>query len=198
LYPSVQKHGIFPLGNPQVFTAEKFKNVIWEKASDNHYTGFILATILCPADIKLPLLAYSSSNGNLVWAKCRSCADMKQSSCNHSEAEKAWTATYTHLELNEALDLGYKVLEIFEVWHYSKWSTPGGNADLFGAYVDLFVKEKVEASGWPVDGEKERQEYIDGYMQKENIKLDPSKICLNPGKRAVSKLMANSLCEIAF
>ena len=60
------------------------------------------------------------------------------------------------------------------------------------------MKEKVESSGWPCDDEDERQEYLKGYLEKEQIQLNPEKIQLNPGKRAVSKLMNNSLCMILF
>uniref|UniRef100_A0AC34F4R3 DNA-directed DNA polymerase n=1 Tax=Panagrolaimus sp. ES5 TaxID=591445 RepID=A0AC34F4R3_9BILA len=83
-------------------------------------------------------------------------------------------------------------MEIYEVNHYERWSTPGGKDDLFGKYVNTFIALKCQASGYPCP-EDEREAYVADYMAKENVKLNPADIEFNPGKRAVAKLMANSL-----
>uniref|UniRef100_A0AC35EU71 DNA-directed DNA polymerase n=1 Tax=Panagrolaimus sp. PS1159 TaxID=55785 RepID=A0AC35EU71_9BILA len=194
LYPWVMKHCSFPLGHPRVFTWECFREQVWSKSSDNPYKGFILCTILPPRRLEPALLPYKSENGNLVFCLCRTCSDEENPVCSHSADERSWTATFTHAELNEALDLGYKATTIYEVWDYPEWSVPGvGPKDLFGKYVNTFLALKVEASGYPTEDPKEREEYIKMYKEKEGLILDPSKMEFNPGKRSVAKLMSNSL-----
>ena len=99
--------------------------------------------------------------------------------------------------MHEAIEHGYKIIEIFEVWHYpnsdiyDKSSQSGG---LFTEYVDLFLKYKQEASGYPdeVTSNLQKEEYILNYLQKEGIRLASENIELNSGLRSVMKLMLNS------
>uniref|UniRef100_A0A914YAF7 DNA-directed DNA polymerase n=1 Tax=Panagrolaimus superbus TaxID=310955 RepID=A0A914YAF7_9BILA len=162
LYPWVgfASYISFPLGNPVVYTSESFNGHVWKEPGDNKYKGFILCKVLAPQGLDLPLLAYKSQN-----------------------VERSWTATYTHDELNESLLLGYIVLEIYEVWNYERWSTPGGKDDLFGKYVNTFVALKCEASGYPCK-ESERETYIASYMEKEGVQLNPANVQFNPGKKS--------------
>ncbi len=44
----------------------------------------------------------------------------------------------------KAIEKGYKVLEIHEVWHFEKTSS-----DLFSEYVNYFLRLKQESSGYP-------------------------------------------------
>ena len=47
--------------------------------------------------------------------------------CEHSEEERALTVAWVSSDLYAALDAGYKLLEIYEVWQYSsfsKWVDP--------------------------------------------------------------------------
>jgi len=58
----------------------------------------------------------------------------------------------------------------------------------------LWIKLKTEASEYPEDvgTEDEKNAYIDQYVKREDIRLDPKAMQRNPGLRTVSKLMANS------
>lgn len=53
---------------------------------------------------------------------------------------------------------------------------------------------KQEASGWPkwCNTEEDRNKYIEEYHQREGIRLEYQNIVLNPGLRALAKLMLNS------
>jgi hypothetical protein len=66
---------------------------------------------------------------------------------------------------------------------------------LFSGYVDTLLKIKQESTGWPerYKTDEEREAFLKDYEAKEGIKLDPSNMVPNPGKRALSKLMLNSL-----
>ena len=66
---------------------------------------------------------------------------------------------------------------------------------LFTEYINKFLKLKQESSGWPDNVKKqiEKDEYIASYFLKEGIQLNSSNIKKNPGLRAVSMLLSNSL-----
>ena len=52
------------------------------------------------------------------------------------------------LEILEALKLGYKIVKIFEVWHYTdieKYDKITKSGGLFTDYVNTFLKIKQEA-----------------------------------------------------
>ena len=87
------------------------------------------------------------------------------------------------------LFLCIQILNVYEVWHWSKWQT-----GLFKNYVDRFYKKKEESSGWPATctTEQEKQVYIDAVYQREGVRLDPDKMIFNAGVRAIAKLMLNS------
>ena len=93
--------------------------------------------------------------------------------------------------------MGYTVVEIGEVYHYDEWSQYDGNDEetgLFTGYINLWLKEKQEASGWPdwVKTDEDRARYIAAYKEREGVDLDPVKIELNPGRRSMAKLYLNS------
>ena len=127
---------------------------------------------------------------------CKTCTDtLNQNPCTHSDQERAILGTWCHVELMKAIEKGYEVLKIHEVWHFSEHTD-----ELFKEYVNTFLKIKQEASGYPkecvTDEQKER--YIDEYYEHEGIRLDPNKIKYNPGLRSLAKLMLNSLWGMLF
>jgi hypothetical protein len=97
--------------------------------------------------------------------------------------------------LEKALEKGYRILQVHEVWHF-----PQSSDGLFKEYVDTFLKIKQESSGYPKNctTEEQRQQYVDEYLAVEGIQLDRSKIEHNPGMRALSKLMLNSFWGMYF
>ena len=56
------------------------------------------------------------------------------------------------------------------------------------------MKAKQEASGWPSDcvTDQQKAEYVTEYEKYEGILLDKDKIDVNPGRKAVAKVMLNS------
>ena len=81
----------------------------------------------------------------------------------------------------------YEIVEIYEVWHFEKKTK-----NLFKGYVKDFMKIKLESS--PHDYNS-NEEYIQDIKEKLGIELDPDKIEVNPGRRAVAKIFLNSLWE---
>ena len=115
----------------------------------------------------------------------RSCA------CSHSDEQRQITGTWCTPELEVAVEKGYQILHIHEVWNF-----PKKQEGLFRNYVNTWLKIKEEASGWPPhvgnDLEKQRQHIAD-YYAREGIRLDRANIKKNPGLRTLAKMMLNSM-----
>ncbi|XP_070556487.1 uncharacterized protein [Ptychodera flava] len=130
---------------------------------------------------------------------CRSCADTKQQApCEHSDDQRSFVGTWTTPELAKAVEKGYKVVKVFEVWHYresEEYNRESQTGGLFTDYINTFLKLKQESSGWPswCQTEDDQDRYIREYHEREGILLDKTKIHRNPGQRALAKLMLNSM-----
>ena len=125
---------------------------------------------------------------------CRTCAEERSSDCNHTDAERQFTGAWATCELYKALDLGYQVTRIIEVYHYEKWAS--GDDGLFWEYINAMLKIKQEASGWPdwAKTDEQRAQYLAEYFEHEGIELDKDNITDtgNPGMRSLGKICLNS------
>lgn len=103
--------------------------------------------------------------------------------------------TWVTLELEKAMQMGYQLVKVDEVWHF-----PEHTDGLFKDYVDTFLKIKQESSGFSADcdTDEKKAQYIADYAAKEGIQLDPNHIIKNPGLRALAKLMLNSFWGKSF
>ena len=192
LYPWVNKHCCYPIGHPSIFTNPRSQDI-------NDYFGLATIDIVPPEGLYHPVLPVRSGN-KLTFPLCSACVKIEQmkpmlsrsSTCCHTIEERTLRGTWTTPEIQKAVQKGYKVVKIYEVWHFAPNQRREG---LFGKYVNTFLKLKQEASGWPTevgDDPEKRQDYIANYLRHENIQLDPENIEKNPGKRATAKLMMNS------
>ena len=96
-----------------------------------------------------------------------------------------------------ALERGYRILDVYEVWNFpetTRYSKMTGLDGIFAKYIDVFLKLKQEANGY-LDWCK-TEEYMENFKRDD---LDVEGILLelmekNPGLRAIAKIMLNSLC----
>ena len=116
---------------------------------------------------------------------CRTC---NQTPCTHSDAERAIQGTWCTVEVMKALEKGYRLLRVPEVWHF-----PQKTNTLFKDCIDTFAKIKLEASGYPKNcvTDEQKQAYVDDVLENQGIQLDPTKTAYNPVLRALAKLMMN-------
>jgi len=101
------------------------------------------------------------------------------------------------LELFKALELGYKIVNLHEVWHFEnivKYDKATKSGGLFSAYIKKFLKIKQQVDRFPSACKtfEEKMEYVNNYEKVEGIRLDFDKIVKNPGLRQLAKLMLNS------
>ena len=117
---------------------------------------------------------------------CYTCAETKQqSTCTHADNKRAFVGTWVSDELKKAVDLGYEVQTIYEVWNFNEvnqYDPQTKTGGLFTSYIDTFAKLKQQASGWPsdCDTESKKAQYINNYKDKEGIIIVIKCGCLNP------------------
>jgi hypothetical protein len=181
LYPTVQFYDYYPIKHPN--------KIINPDYFDKTWFGFIKCKVLPPKGLYHPVLPTRINTGKaekLLFPLCYTCAVNKIQKCTHSDEERAIIGTWCSNELLKAIDKGYHVEKIYEVWHFDEKSN-----DLFKSYVKRFMKIKLEASGVPKG--MTIDEYINESKEKLDITLDKVKIEVNPGKRSVAKMCLNSL-----
>ena len=180
LYPFINKTGWYPVGHPTIETSD-FMPV-------HQVFGMVKCEVLAPRGLYIPLLP-AKMNGKLMFPLCRTCAEgLMQEKCAHTDAERAMTGVWYTPELHKALDLGYVVVKVHEVWHWEEKSN-----EMFCEYVNCFAK-KQEASGWPsgCTSAESREAYVRDYLEHEGVELDPDAIEYNPVVRSLAKLLLNS------
>ncbi|XP_055999674.1 uncharacterized protein LOC130047925 [Ostrea edulis] len=185
LYLYVLKYKPFPTGHPQVITSD-FKNV-------REYFGLIHCRVLPPRGLYHHVLPYKTG-GKLLFPLCRTCAEHRNldpdERCQHTDSQRSLTGSWVTTELHKALDLGYRLDRIYEVWHFENSSQ-----DLFRSYIDTFLKIKQEASGFPdhCQTSEQKQSYIDEIRRREGIFMNLLDIEKNPVRRTIAKLFLNCL-----
>ncbi|XP_049416207.1 uncharacterized protein LOC125878833 [Epinephelus fuscoguttatus] len=184
LYPYVNCAFPYPLGHPEIVYRD-FKE-------PQNYFGLIRAVVYPPRGLFFPMLPYKAPSGKLVFTLCRTCADLnfQAGSYTHDDEGRALTGVWVTPEFNKALELGYRLGKITEVWHFDRRSD-----NIFVEYMHTFLKGKQEASGYPAKASdpESRRKYIADYGANQGILLDTDKIQSNPAKRQVAKLCLNSL-----
>lgn len=187
LYPWVNKTGRYPISHPHVIYAPQSTDL-------SAYFGLAKITILPPYHLFHPVLPVRSG-GKLTFPLCQACTvanidlpvTLRDFRCPHNDSQRSLVGTWCTPEIAKAVAVGYRILKVHEVWHF--YQTQQG---LFANYVNTWLKIKEEASGWP-SGCDTPQQHLQNYQQHEHIALDPDRIAHNPGKRALAKLMLNSM-----
>ena len=102
--------------------------------------------MLPPTDLQLPVLPMKGG-GKLLFPLCSMCAQTEQTAlCQHSNEERALDGTWVSVELMKAVELGYTILEISEVWHFpnsSKYDATTGEKGIFSEYINAFLKNQT-------------------------------------------------------
>lgn len=189
LYPSVLL-GQYPCCHPVRIT----NPADFDYSLKSHF-GLIKLKILPPRKLFIPVLGIKN-NDKLKFVLCFKCGDSENTDeCQCSDSERALVGTWTTVEVSKAMSVGYKIQEIFEIYHYRETTTdhdsPGG---VFFEYFQLFLKIKSESSGYPegIDTDQAKEAYIKYYHENQGILLDKDKIVYNPALRLIAKIFCNS------
>lgn len=193
LYPYINKYGSYPVGLPQILLGKELDNrTVFD------VNGVLKVDILPPKQLYHPVLGVKLHH-KLMFILCFKCATEKNvDRCTHSDAERMIHGTYIADELRLAVQKGYRVLKIYEAWHYesmTKFDKSSNSGGLFAEYINTFVKLKTTYSGFPswCKNEEDKEAFINKFYEKEGILLDKNAIEKNSGYRSLAKLLLNSL-----
>ena len=148
----------YPVGHPEFIDHPGHTDI-------SQYFGLIKCEVVPPPHLYHPVLPFRYGQ-KLTFPLCRTCVQNKQPKpltkrsriCSHSFEERKLIGTWPSPELEKAVEKGYKVLYIQDVWHFEERSNL-----LFASYVNTWLKIKMEASGWPEtvgEDEEKREKYI--------------------------------------
>lgn len=194
LYPTVNKYDTFPVKYPQIIT-QPVQDI-------QRYFGIADCTVVPPMYLYHPVLPYRCG-GKVTFPLCRQCVEEELPKplterswvCKHKRTQRSIRGTWCTPELVKAQEKGYEILQIHEVYHFPPEQRKTG---LFSDYINTWLKDKTEASGWPpnADGSvksmEEKREFILAYQEREGIRLDIPSMVKNKGKKATAKLALNS------
>ena len=194
LYPYVCKYFKFPLGHHVIHVGDACQDT-----ETMLRKGLIKCCVLPPQKLYHPVLPFRY-NDKLLFCLCKSCATEHNwdGECAHETvAERALVGTWVIDEVRLAVQKGYEIIEIFEVYEYAvtQYDPQTGQGGLFVEYVDTFLKLKTEASGYPdwVRTPEDEDRYISNFQASEGIRLDKEAIRPNAAKRGLAKLCLNSM-----
>lgn len=191
LYPFVNKTKRYPIKHPQIIVEPGTTDI-------NAYFGMVKCKVLPPRQLYHPVLPYKE-DGKLLFPLCRSCidAEMKKSvtqrkcTCGHTDEERCITGTWCTPELEKAVEKGYQIQHIYEVWHF-----PESKEGLFASYVNCWLKIKQENTELPtwIESDEDKEYFVELYEENEGIVLNISNLQgENKGKRSIAKIQLNSM-----
>ena len=109
--------------------------------------GIIKYSIVPPEKLYLPVLPFRANN-KLKFCLCRTCVLTSHTGecCYTANEETALTGTCVIDEVRLAVDKGYGILKIYEVYEYqvTRYDTETHDGGLFADYIDKFLKLKSE------------------------------------------------------
>ena len=190
LYPSINKYGTYPVGFPRILYQPDNQNI-------DHYFGIAQVDILAPERLYHPVLPVRAG-GKLTFPLCRSCVAEelekplleRSNMCGHTREQRMLKGTWCTPQLQKAVEKGYQIVKIHEVWHFPEENRREG---LFAGYVNTWLKLKQESAGWPagIETEEQKADYVRDYKEHEGIQLDPEQIAVNSGQKSIAKLLLN-------
>ena len=187
LYPWVSKTQEYPIKHPKIITQPALQDF-------SEYFGLATVDILPPRHLFHPVLPVRHG-GKLTFPLCMACVQEEQPKpmlersplCQHSSHQRQLRGTWCTPEIKKAIEKGYILVRIHEVWHF-----PERRTGLFQPYVDTWLKLKQESAGWPrwCTTQADKDRYVNQHKEKEGITLE--NVQKNPGRKQVAKLMLNS------
>ena len=197
-YPDLALSKSFPVGNFEVIIGNDLNELehsggqlSWKGSEIN---GLIFLSVEAPQNMEYPFLLYRTKDNRSVAALCSQCAEKQiHSPCPHEGMDRFITGVYTTLEINYALSLNYKIIHIWEAWHWPQ------QEKIFRDFMQLLLRRKVMHSGFPADisSQEEKTDYCNQVNARLgltcNLILEPSQIVWDSEKRKYWKLLTCSV-----
>lgn len=180
MYPYVCAHKMLPIGVPTIIFGSDCRLEYLDRSHPNAYFGYVRCRVIPHQGCVLGLLPLRDE-GKLQF-------DL------HPK-----TGVWFTEELYLAMERGYRVVEIYEVFHFDANER---SDTLFRGYMSFFLRMKQESEGWKKAGAAsenpsvEEQQQIIQRLYEENGcigRMRADRVAKNPVKRAVAKLNLNCL-----
>ena len=118
LHPWMNKNCPYPIGHPRIITQPVDQSL-------ESYFGLATVDILPPSGLFHPVLPVRCGQ-KLTFPLCRACVQTEQAQrmltrtryCPHSDADRTLRGTWCTPELVKAVEKGYTLIKIHEVWHF--------------------------------------------------------------------------------
>jgi len=193
MYPYCGINFDFPVGMPQVIMGSQLRYVTVEQNQICYQNvpltlGLIFCEMLAPQNLDWPFLQFRVKE-SVFLSLCRSCCIGQKPKCQHrKEKSRSFTSTWTLIEINKAISLGYQVLNVYEILYFKE-----GKA-VFKEFLSTLSSLRLLNS---YDGSDKEM-----FCAKINTDLKlcgtafevkPSELCSNPMKKSFYKLMLNSV-----
>ena len=146
LYPWVNRYALYPVGHPIILTDIQHVDI-------SQYFGLCKVTVIPPRGLFHPVLPYRYG-GKLVFQLSKTCMETemdkplweRRATCPHDDAQRAMTGTWCTPEVVEAVEQGYRIERIHEVWQFPPNQR---KIKVFSSYVDTWLRLKTESNGYP-------------------------------------------------
>lgn len=157
--------------------------------------GIIQLAILCPPNLRNPVLLIKNKDGRSIAPTCYTCGfkslkTARINACKHELSERAIRGTYCISEINYAMQLGYKIQKVFSICYFNE------SSNILSDFIALLGFHKLINSGFPSPNidQQEYCNYLNTKMCLKNIGqlISPQNIKSNNLKREFFKLALNS------
>jgi hypothetical protein len=179
LYPYICKYGKFPSGCPKACV---YADCPLDCLDREHINN---CKVLLSRKLYHPVFPYKS-NCKLMFPLCSHCDDTKNQVCfTPFDEQRFIVGTWVVDEFRKAVQRGYVVVEMIEVWEYVTCFDKDSNAgNLFAEYVNMFLALQQKSFAYPswVQSEEDKERNIDVYPRAEGIAPFP-------------KTWGNELCQ---
>ena len=174
LYLYLCKYFKFPIGHPVIHVGDACQDMQAMILKER-----LMKCSILPSRRLFHLVLPFRCNKRLLFCLCRSCAmeQNRNEDCMHETvAERALTGTWVLDEIRLAVQKGYELVEVHEIYEYrvTQYDPQTCTGGLFVQYIDTFLKVKAEASRYPswVQGPADEDRYISEFAASEGIQLD--------------------------
>lgn len=160
-YPYINKYGVYPEGHPEIHLEPENKNPF-------DCYGLMKIDILPPSHLFNPVFPFRHKIGpsyKLTFPLYHSCVEQEAIKplfersfvCTHTGEERMLRGTWCTPEIFKAIEKGYRVIRIHELWHFQE-----KRLRLFPPYVDTWLKIKQESGGCPAwcQSDEDKATYI--------------------------------------
>jgi hypothetical protein len=182
LYPYQMIRKKYPVGEPVVIN-ENFGPL-------DQYWGLVKCVVLPPRGEFIGVLPYHA-DGRLVFPLCATCAEQcwQEAKCPHSDQERQFQGTFTSFELEAALQAGYRITHLCQIWH---WPEEKRSNQIFAPYLKKMLGEKMRSKALSKNWSPEKKQlFVDKLNKTYGFSLTPEDFGDNPGMKLVAKIFLN-------